>query len=351
MPAGSRLPAAGVRVAIAGVAALAAAALWRPAPGFDLRGKVVLITGGSRGLGLVLARTLVARGARVALMARRPGELARAVESLGDPAHVLGVAGDVRVPESCTRVVGEVVQRFGRLDVLINNAGVILSAPLARTGIDDFQALMDVHFWGTIHMTSAALPHLLTHPGARVANICSIGGKVAVPHLSAYCASKFAQAGLSTILTGELRRHGVMVTTVYPGLMRTGSHLHAGFKGDTPREFRLFALAAGSPVTAISAERAARRILSAIERGQADLTFPGSMWLAARVSALMPNVTAEVMALVNRLLPDGRRDSPAAAAVRPIRGEELPLPPVVRAAIVLGERAAVRNNERVAAAP
>ena len=169
-------------------------------------------------------------------MARDPQELARAVESLGPGVPAAGVVGDVRLPDSCAQTVDEVIARFGRLDVLVNNAGLILSAPLARTGVDDFEALMDVHFWGTLHMTSAALPHLLARPGGRVANICSIGGKVAVPHLSAYCASKFAQAGLSAVLREELRQHGVTVTTVFPGLMRTGSHVQARFRGDAGRE-------------------------------------------------------------------------------------------------------------------
>jgi NAD(P)-dependent dehydrogenase (short-subunit alcohol dehydrogenase family) len=314
---------------------------------YDFAGKTVLITGGSRGLGLVLARALVARGAGVALMARQPAELAKAVESLGPEARAIGVAGDVRIPESCAHVVDEVVSRLGRLDVLVNNAGVILSAPLSRTSIDDFQALMDVHFWGTIHMTSAALPHLLARPGSRVANICSIGAKLPIPHLSAYCASKFAQAGLSSVLGQELRQHGVIVSTVYPGLMRTGSHLHARFRGDAAREYRLFALAAGTPVTAMSAERAARAILRAVARGQSDVTLPGSMRLAARTAALAPNLTAAVLAELNRWLPDGRIPAPTVAGrSTPVRGGDIPLPPAVRAAIVLGERAARKNNER-----
>jgi NAD(P)-dependent dehydrogenase (short-subunit alcohol dehydrogenase family) len=278
-------------------------------------------------------------------MARDAAEVAAAVEDLGPPSRVVGVPGDVRVPESCGRTVDEVLSRFGRLDVLVNNAGVILSAPLFRTAIDDFQALMDVHFWGTLHMTTAALPHLMAQPGARVANICSIGAKVTVPHLSAYCASKFAQAGLSSALSVELRRHGVTVTTVYPGLMRTGSHVQAHFRGDVEREYRLFALAAGTPVTAIGAERAAAAILRALARGQAELTFPRSMRLAARTTALAPNLTASVLAEVNRWLPDGdtrgEADEPRAA----VRGAELTLPRAIRAAIVLGDRAAHRNNE------
>jgi NAD(P)-dependent dehydrogenase (short-subunit alcohol dehydrogenase family) len=332
--------AAAVGVALAGIVAAV-----RARHRYDFAGRTVLITGGSRGLGLVLARAFLAKGANVAVMARRASEVADAVEDLGGGAKVLGVAGDVRIPDSCARTVSEVIARFGRLDVLVNNAGVILSAPLAQTTVDDFQALMNVHFWGTLHMTMAALPHLVARRDARIANICSIGGKVAVPHLSAHCSSKFAQAGLSSVLGEELRGRGVKVTTVYPGLMRTGSHVRAHFRGDVAREYRLFALAAGTPVTAVSAERAARAILRAVARGRAELTFPRSMRMASRSAALAPNLATSVLAGVNRWLP--RSEAPAEPEpATPVRGADLPLPRAVRAAIVLGDRAAELNNEK-----
>lgn len=332
--------------AAAGLALAAAVVRRRRRRAYAFEGRTVLITGGSRGLGLVLARAFVARGASVAIMARRAAEVANAVEEFGANAPVLGVTGDVRDPESCALAVDAVLSRFGRLDVLVNNAGVILSAPLLHTTVNDFRALMDVHFWGTLHMTSAVLPHLLTHRESRVVNICSIGGKVAVPHLSAYSASKFAQAGFSAVLGQELRRHGVKVTTVYPGLMRTGSHVQARFRGDVAREYQLFALAAGTPVTAMNAERAAQRVLRAAARGDAELTFPLSMKMAAATAALAPKVTASVLAGVTRWLPDGNAPAETEDPGLPVRGAELPLGPAVRAAIRLGDRAADRNNER-----
>jgi short-subunit dehydrogenase len=194
-------------------------------------------------------------------------------------------------------------------------------------------------------MTGAALPHLLARPGSRLVNICSIGAKVPIPHLSAYCASKFAQAGLSAVLAEELRQHGVVVSTVYPGLMRTGSHVQARFRGDVVREYQAFALAAGSPVLAIGAERAARLIVRGVEQGLADVTLPGTMRLAARAHALAPNLTSAVLAEVNRWLPGGETSAVGQWRGRAIRGAELPLAPAVRAATVLGQRAAARNNE------
>jgi len=326
---------------------IALAKTW--APRYSFRGKVVLITGGSRGLGLVMARQLAAEGARVALMARDQNELARAAATVSPRAHVLIVPGDVRVPADCARVVAATVAHFDRLDVLVNNAGVIVSAPVGCTSVDDLRATMDVHFWGMIHMTSAALPHLLVRRGARLVNICSIGAKLAVPHLSAYCASKFAQAGLSAVLSVELRSRGVTVSTVYPGLMRTGSHLNARFRGDLQKEFALFALASGLPGVSMGAERAARLILAGVRRGQAEVVVPFTVRQIARLAAMAPNAVSTLLGLVSRALPNGSGEQAGAAPVL-TRGADLHLPALVRSAIVLSERAATRNNERVAAA-
>ena len=342
-----RTPLPGLMLGVTALGLLALARTW-PAR-YSFAGKVVLITGGSRGLGLVMARQLAAEGARVALMARDEDELARAADTVAPRPHVLVVPGDVRVPADCARAVATTVAHFSRLDVLINNAGIIVSAPAGCTSLDDLRATMDVHFWGMIHMTSAALPHLLVRRDARVANICSIGAKLAVPHLSAYCASKFAQAGLSAVLSQELRGQGVTVSTVYPGLMRTGSHLNARFRGDVQKEFAAFALASGLPGVSMGAERAARLILAGVRRGQAEIVVPFTVRQIARLAAIAPNRFSTLMGWVSRALPDGTGERSIDAIV-PARGADLRLPSPVRSAIVLSERAATRNNERSAAA-
>jgi NAD(P)-dependent dehydrogenase (short-subunit alcohol dehydrogenase family) len=318
-------------------------ALTRRRYSFD--GKVVLITGGSRGFGLVLARQLAKEGAAVALMARDEEELRRGASSIGRPDRVLVAPGDVRLPDECARVVAATVERFGRLDVLVNNAGVIVSSPAAHTTEDDFRLLMDVHFWGTLHMTSAALPHLLVSPGARLVTISSIGGRIPVPHLAAYCASKHAQGALSAVLAHELAGRGVKVCTVYPGLMRTGSHVNARFRGDTTKEFGIFSLASGLPGVSMGAERAARMVLRGVRRGQAEIVVPFAVRQIARLAAVAPNSASRVMKAASRVLPDGPELGTPLPSAEPPRGAELPLHPVIRAAIVLGERAAERNNE------
>jgi NAD(P)-dependent dehydrogenase (short-subunit alcohol dehydrogenase family) len=260
-------------------------------------------------------------------------------------AAVLTVAGDVRVPAQCKAAVETVAATWGGIDILVNNAGVIVSAPFAETNDDDFRTLMDVHLWGTLHMSRAALPYLTRRRGARIVNITSIGAKVPVPHLSAYCASKFAQAGLSAVMSEELRRSGVTVVTVYPGLMRTGSHVNAQFKGDLVTEYAAFAMAATLPGVSMGAERAARQILDATARGQADVVLPFMVRQVARSAALAPRATYALLGLVNRWLPAAR---PSRAPLSRVRGQDIGLPAPLRAAAVLGERAAVRNNQRLA---
>jgi short-subunit dehydrogenase len=164
-------------------------------------------------------------------------------------------------------------------------------------------------------------------------------GRGPIPHLSAYCASKFAQAGLSGVMAEELRSRGIRVTTVLPGLMRTGSHLQAWFKGEQPTEFAVFSLAGGSPGTSMSAERAARLILSAAAHGKADVVIPFTYRQLSKIAALAPNVTITTLAAVNTLLP-GPRTRLAA------QGKHMPLPKLVRGVTALNERAAGRNNQR-----
>ena len=310
----------------------------RPAR-FSFNDKVVLITGGSRGLGLVLARELVKRGALVALLARDTRELERARASIPSSSLVQLLTADVTKAKDVEQAVSNLVQRFGRIDVVINNAGQILSAPFDDTSNDDFKAMLDVHFWGTLNVTRAALPHLSRHGDARLVNICSIGARIPVPHLSAYCASKFAQAGLSAVMAEELRAKGIRVTTVMPGLMRTGSHVQAWFKGNHPAEFAMFSLAGGLPGTSMGAERAARSILAAAARGQAEAIIPFTVRQIAKASALFPNLAQAALGAVTRVLP-----GPGSNFA--LQGRHIALNPAVQAAAALSERAADRNNQR-----
>ncbi|MEP6703850.1 MAG: SDR family oxidoreductase, partial [Acidobacteriota bacterium] len=218
-------------------------------PRYVFTDKVVLITGGSRGLGLVLAREFAERGAKIAICARNRDELQRAKEDLEvQGAEVFDAICDMREQGDVEAMVGDVISRFGRIDVLVNNAGVIQVGPLDAQTQEDFDEAMRIHFWGPFYAMRAVLPEMRRRGEGRIVNIASIGGKIAVPHLAPYCASKFALAGLSSAMQTELASDGVSVTTVYPGLMRTGSHINALFKGQNKKEFALFSIANGLPL-------------------------------------------------------------------------------------------------------
>ena len=306
----------------------------------DLRGAVALITGGSRGLGLALGRELAQQGCRLAICARNESELEAARLDLHQfGAEVLAIPCDVSDQVQVTGMVETVTQHYGRIDILINNAGIIVVAPVETLTRDDFERVMAVNFWGVLNPTLAVLPGMRAQGSGRIVNITSIGGKIAVPHLLPYTCSKFAAVGLSEGLRAELADAGIGVTTVVPGLMRTGSHLHAEFGGEQEAEYRWFALNASAPYPiAIGADRAARLIVSAAKRGQAECTYPISALVAARLSGLLPSVTTNALTLVDRLLPQPPQQpagtSPGAAIDADLDS------PLLRAATVLGRAAA-----------
>jgi NAD(P)-dependent dehydrogenase (short-subunit alcohol dehydrogenase family) len=309
-----------VMLSAAGMGAFLVARAWRrPAP-YDFAAKSVVITGGSRGLGLVLARELAEEGARLILVARDEEELARAADDIRSRqpfADVLAITADVRNRADADRAIGGAIEAYGRIDVLINNAGIILVGPVEHMKPADYEDAMRTHFWGPLSMIMSALPHMRRQGEGRIVNISSIGGRIAVPHLVPYSASKFALAGLSDGLRYELARHNIMVTTVCPGLMRTGSPVNAMFKGQRPQEYAWFAIADSLPLASIGADRAARQIVEACRRGDAELVITLQAKLAILARTLAPELFADAMAIMTRLLPgpapNGDRAEPGRA--------------------------------------
>jgi NAD(P)-dependent dehydrogenase (short-subunit alcohol dehydrogenase family) len=271
---------------------------------YTLRGKTVLITGGSRGLGLALAREVAAQGARVGICGRDADSLERARRSLAQiGGEVLAVACDLTQPASVSELLEQVHQRFGPADVLINNAGVIEVGPAETMSVADYEEAMATNFWGMLYPTLALLPEMRERKAGRIVNITSIGGKVGIPHLLPYSASKFAAVGFSQGLRAEVASDGIKVVTVCPGLMRTGSPRNAIFRGRHRSEYAWFSISDALPGLSISAEAAARRIVAACRRGDAEVLFPVPARVAAVVSAVAPGLTADALSLVDRMLP------------------------------------------------
>jgi short-subunit dehydrogenase len=200
---------------------------------------------------------------------------------------------------------------------------------------------MATHFWGPLHLMIETVP-IMRHRGfGRIVNIASIGGKIAVPHLGPYSASKFALVGLSDAVRAEVDRHGIRVTTVAPGLMRTGSPVNAQFKGNHEAEYAWFKVASSIPGVTISAERAAAKIVEACRYGDPELTITPQAKLAAAANAAVPAAVARAMAIVSRALP-----GPGGADGNVLRkGRETKPRAVPSVVTTLTDRAAVANNE------
>jgi short-subunit dehydrogenase len=287
------------------LAGIAGSALLRRKRSVDLRGKVVFITGGSRGLGLAMAEEFARRGAEIAICARDAEELERARQTIERETggKVMTFVCDVSDREQVESTVQKVHTHFGSIDVLVNNAGIISVGPVENQTLTDFEEAMNVNFWSQVYATLAVLPEMRRKGEARVVNITSIGGKVSVPHLLPYSCSKFAAVAFSEGLRAELAKTGVKVVTVAPGLMRTGSHINAEFKGKHSQEFTWFSLSGTNPMTSISVSRAAKQIVDATVSGRAELIITWQAELLARFHGLAPGLTTEILGIVNRTLP------------------------------------------------
>ena len=308
---------------------------------WDLAGRTVLVSGGSRGLGLIIARELVRQGARVAISGRDEQTLERARAELERTGVAIAVRADVTKQADVDRMVREVQARLGPIDAVINNAGAIAVGPVEVMDLQDYQDAMDTNFWGPLYVTLAVLPEMRRRRAGRIVNVASIGGKISVPHLVPYSASKFALVGLSEGLRAELARDGIQVTTVCPGLMRTGSPRHALFKGRHQAEYAWFSISDSLPGISMDAERAARQIVSALRYGTAETVLSVPAKLGAKVHDLFPGFTADMLGLVNRLLPAAGGEAPRTRR----KGEQSASAVSPSWLTQLGDRAARRFNQ------
>ncbi|WP_425472027.1 SDR family NAD(P)-dependent oxidoreductase [Streptomyces piniterrae] len=296
-----------------------------------------------------MARQLMQRGCDVVLLARGEAGLSRAVAKLDalSRGSVHSAVCDVRDGAAVRDRLAEVADEHGGLDIVIANAGIIQVGPAEALGPDGFREAMESIFNGTVNTAFAALPHLRrSAAGGRLALIGSVGGLLAVPHLLPYSCAKASVAALAEGLRAEEAAYGVTVTGIHPGLMRTGSHLHASFGGDRRREYAWFQPLAGAPFLSMNAERAAERIVTAVQRRRPRVVLTPAAKLGSTAHGVAPVITSRLVSAAGRMLPrDGSHRETAEGAK--VAAEEQPPARWLRAVLgVLNERAADRYNQR-----
>lgn len=226
--------------------------------------KVVVITGASSGIGKALAEKYAGEGWNVVIAARREDRLAELSDKLGNE-NVQSVKTDITQEADCKRLVDKAVERFGQIDVLINNAGISMRALFHKTDMKVMQQLMDVNFWGTVFCTKYALPHLLKTKGSLV-GVISVGGYVGLPGRSGYSASKFAVRGFLNTVRVENLKTGLHVLVVAPGftaseIRKSALVANGEQQGDTPR----------NEDKMMSAEACAAHIFKAVKKRNREL--------------------------------------------------------------------------------
>ncbi len=230
----------------------------------DVKGKVVLVTGGSEGIGAATARLLAGRGAKVAVAARSVDKLTELAEQFDDS---LAVQVDMTQPASITAMVASVVEHYGRIDVLVNNAGRALRAPVADIKVADFQDIIDLNVYGPLLAMQAVIPQMRSQGGGSIVNVSSNVSKMAIPTIGAYAATKYALNGLTLTARGELAGDGIVVTLMHPGLTSTNFGKNAAVDqsmASAPPP------SGGSAITPDTADDVAERILDAISDGPAE---------------------------------------------------------------------------------
>jgi len=245
----------------------------------DLRDRVVLITGASEGIGAACARAFRERGSRVVLTARSPEKLARI--RVGDE---LVIPADLCEPAERSRIVDETLRRHGRIDVLVNNAGVGLYGHAWKSRDDESRRMWELNFFAPLELIRLAVPHMRERRAGTIVNVSSIAAKVTLPWLNLYSAAKSAMCSLTDGLRMELRADGIHVIAVCPGYVRTDFQKHV--MGTEPAPERV----ANSRVFLISAEQCADAIVRGVERGSRTVVTPRAGWAFVVFARLFPRV-------------------------------------------------------------
>lgn len=312
---------------------------------------VALVAGASRGLGLLVARELAARGHRVVGLSRDPDALAGARDTMASWGHeLITYVADVTDPDRLAAVVTEITSTEGPIEVAIHVAGVIQVGPEECFERRHYEQAIDTMLWGPINVTQAVLPGMRERGRGRLGVVTSIGGMISVPHLLPYSTAKFGAVGYTRGLASELAGTGITATTIVPGLMRTGSHVQATFVGDAAAEYAWFAPGASVPLISMDAERAAAKMVDAVLAGRRLALLSPMTKLGVRAYGLAPTTGDAALGIVARLLPSAPRSGVSDGdtvvghdARSRLRG---PAKTVVETLTVLGNRASKRFNEK-----
>jgi short-subunit dehydrogenase len=253
-----------------------------------LTDRVALVTGGSAGIGLSVARKLAAQGARLALVARTPGKLEQVAAELGGGDKAVAYALDVADLKALAALPARVKERFGRLDILINNAGAHHRGPLLERSAQELEQMCTVNLTAPMVLTLAAAP--LLEKGAVIVNVASLAGFVPVHHAAAYSATKAGIRAFSRATAGELRERGIAVTTVSPGPVDTD------FFGDLERVADLtFSQPMSTP------EEVADAVLECIRTGRDEIALPWASGKLATLGYLSPTLLRALRPAMEKL--------------------------------------------------
>jgi short-subunit dehydrogenase len=254
-------------------------------------GKVVLITGASEGIGAACAAEFARAGAKLSLTARSEEGLRRAVPNGLGPNAII-IPGDLTSEADRRRVVERTVETYGHIDILINNAGVGVYWPSWNIPMEEARFLMELNFFALLGLTQLAVPHMRARKSGMVVNVGSIGGKMVLPWMTIYSASKYAVGALTEGMRMELMRDGIRTLLVCPGFVLTGfqKNVRAGQAPAKVQEGRRFA---------ITPERCATDIRRGVERDARTIVTPPAGWLLVLAMRLFPSLVESRMAEMN----------------------------------------------------
>lgn len=306
----------------------------------QLRSPVAVVAGGSRGLGLAVARELGLAGHRVVITARTADDLRRAADLLdSEGISVITRVHDVRDASGSRDLVAEIESEYGPVETLIMVAGVLKVGPVPDRA-EEYDEPIDIMLRGPINVVHAVLPGMRKRGRGRIGIVTSIAAIIPTPHLVPYTAAKFGAIGFAQGLTEELRGQPISVTTIVPGLMRTGGHWNAEYDGRPSQEYAWFAALSSLPVVSIAAERAAAIIVRAVLAGRTKIIFTPLARLGELAYRVSPGITTGLLGAAGRLLPGPGDDrAPGHTAAGGVTS------PAFNRITVLGRRAIERLNQ------